>query len=71
MIFLSYARNLFIPPSNYGIGSAHPIRTLAEGLDAAGGGRHILAFVNSGLAGGDIDRVINAVDSRSTAVGDL
>jgi ATP-binding cassette subfamily A (ABC1) protein 3 len=61
MIFLSYARNLFIPPSNYGIGSGHPIRTLSEGLQAASGGRDTLALVDNGLVGGDIDRVINVV----------
>ena len=66
MIFLSYARNLFIPPSNYGVGSSHPIRTLAEGLGAAGGGRNTLAFVNNGLAGGDIDRVIDAVSQQAS-----
>lgn len=60
-IFLSYARNLFVPPSNYGIGSAHPIRSLAEGLEAAEGTKRTLAFVNNGLAGGDIDRVIDTV----------
>jgi ATP-binding cassette subfamily A (ABC1) protein 3 len=63
MIFLSYARNLFIPPSNYGIASASAIRTLEEGLQAASGGRDTLAFVNNGLAGGDIDRVIGSVAS--------
>jgi hypothetical protein len=68
IIFLSYARNLFIPPSNYGIGSATPIRTLTEGLNAAGGGRDTIAFVNNGLAGGDIDRVINVLaETSSTA----
>jgi ATP-binding cassette subfamily A (ABC1) protein 3 len=61
VIFLSYARNLFIPPSNYGIGSSHSIRTLAVALDAANGGRDTVAFVNNGLAGGDIDRIIESV----------
>jgi ATP-binding cassette subfamily A (ABC1) protein 3 len=69
MIFLSYARNLFIPPSNYGIGSPHPIRTLVEGLDAASGGRDTVAFVNNGLAGGDIDRVIDTVAQPAAAAG--
>jgi hypothetical protein len=69
MIFLSYARNLFIPPSNYGIGTSHPIRSLAQGLEAANGGRNTLAFVNNGLAGGDIDRVIDAVAQPATAAG--
>jgi ATP-binding cassette subfamily A (ABC1) protein 3 len=61
VIFLSYARNLFIPPSNYGIGNSHSIRTLAQGLSAANGGRDTVAFVNNGLAGGDIDRIIDLV----------
>ena len=61
MIFLSYARNLFIPPSNYGIGSPNPIRTLAEALKETSGGHDTLAFVNGGFSGGDIDHVIDAV----------
>jgi ATP-binding cassette subfamily A (ABC1) protein 3 len=61
MIFLSYARNLFIPPSNYGIGSPNLIRTLAEGLVESSGGHNTLAFVNNGFSGGDIDRVIDVV----------
>ncbi|KAG9245129.1 hypothetical protein BJ878DRAFT_534104 [Calycina marina] len=64
MIFLSYARNLFIPPSIYGIGEPRTIRTLQNGMDSASGGRNTIAFVNNGLAGGDIDRVIdNVADS--------
>jgi ATP-binding cassette, subfamily A (ABC1), member 3 len=59
MIFLSYARNIFVPPSIYGIGSPNPIRTLAQGLDASSGGHDTLAFVDNGFTGGDIDRVIN------------
>lgn len=69
MIFLSYARNLFVPSSTYGIGSGHPIRTLAEGLKAATGGKDTLAFANNGLAGGDIDRVIDAVAASASAPG--
>lgn len=61
MVFLSYARNLFVPPSNFGIGSPNPIRTLAEGLDASSGGHDTLAFINNGFSGGDIDRVIDTV----------
>lgn len=65
MIFLSYARNLFIPPSDYGIGSSHAIRTLAEGMAAASGGRNTLALVNNGL-GGDVDKVLNAVAQQAS-----
>ncbi|KAK0123573.1 hypothetical protein ONS96_010552 [Cadophora gregata f. sp. sojae] len=69
MIFLSYARNIFVPPSNYGIGSPRPIRTLAEGIRAGGAGRETLAFVNNGLAGGDIDRVIDALVQDASSAG--
>ncbi|KAA8574696.1 hypothetical protein EYC84_003946 [Monilinia fructicola] len=69
IVFLSYARNLFIPPSTYGIGSSHTIRSLAEGLKAATGGRNTLAFVNNGLTGGDIDDVIAGLASQAEAVG--
>jgi ATP-binding cassette subfamily A (ABC1) protein 3 len=66
-VFLSYARNLFVPPSRYGIGSSHPIRTLEDGIQAAESGKNLVAFVNNGLAGGDIDRVINTVASSATS----
>ena len=65
MIFLSYARNLFVPPSNYGIGSPNPIRTLAQGLEASSGGHDTLAFVDNGFTSGDIDRVIDAVTAST------
>lgn len=67
--FLSYARNLFIPPSQFGIGNASPVRTLAEGLRGATGGRDKVAFVNSRFAGGDIDRVIDVLVEQVTAAG--
>ncbi|EHL02294.1 putative Retinal-specific ATP-binding cassette transporter [Glarea lozoyensis 74030] len=56
VIFLSYARNLFIPPSSYGIGTSTPIRTLAEGLDAANGGRDTVA------SAGNMPVVVEGVD---------
>ena len=66
MVFLSYARNLFIPPSIYGIGQPHPIRTLQQGMDAGSGGRDTVAFVNNGLVGGEIDRVIDIVAASTS-----
>ncbi|KAL9117183.1 MAG: hypothetical protein Q9187_006284, partial [Circinaria calcarea] len=67
--FLSYARNLFIPPSIYGIGEAHPIRSIGDAFSAAGGGRNILALVNNGFNGGDISNVINQIASEARAEG--
>jgi ATP-binding cassette subfamily A (ABC1) protein 3 len=69
IIFLGYAKDLFIPPSNYGISSGYPIRTLANGLEAASGGRNTLAFVNNGLTGGDIDRVIDSLAQAASPAG--
>ena len=65
--FLAYARNLFIPPSVYGIANATPVRTLANALNSGGGGRNTVALVNNGFAGGDIERVIASIakDIRS------
>lgn len=67
--FLAYARNLFIPPSHYGIGNANPVRTLYNALDAAGGGRNRVVLVNSGFTGGDIDKVIQDVATTVTTSG--
>ena len=67
--FLAYARNLFIPPAHYGIGHSSPVRSLAEGLNAAGGGRNRLVLVNNGFTGGDIDTVIQDVARTAQADG--
>ncbi|KAL8638656.1 MAG: hypothetical protein Q9228_004211 [Teloschistes exilis] len=64
--FLAYARNLFIPPAHYGIATSTPVRSLAEGLAASGGGRDSIVLVNSGFTGGDIDKVINQVADTAT-----
>ncbi|PGH05330.1 hypothetical protein GX51_03051 [Blastomyces parvus] len=59
--FLSYARNLFVPPAEYGIGAATPVRSIPEALSGASGGRNKVVFVNNGFTGGDIERVITQV----------
>ncbi|KAH8812990.1 hypothetical protein F5884DRAFT_856278 [Xylogone sp. PMI_703] len=69
MVFLAFAKNLFIPPSEYGIGSIRPVRSLQEGLRASNGGRTKLVFVNNGFTGGDIDRVIDSVSQPAIATG--
>jgi ATP-binding cassette, subfamily A (ABC1), member 3 len=66
--FLSFARFIFVPPSKYGISDPHAVRSLQDGLrEASSAGRYKVAFVNNGLAGGDIDRVIDVlVDTVSS-----
>ncbi|KAI1768569.1 P-loop containing nucleoside triphosphate hydrolase protein [Hypoxylon sp. FL1150] len=68
--FLTFARNLFVPPAVFGIGESRPIRSLQDGL-AIGGDtdRNTVAFVNNGLVGGDIDRVINTLSNTVTEAG--
>lgn len=68
-IFLAYARNLFIPPSKFGIGDSSPVRTLSNALRAATGGRDRVVFVNNGFTGGDIENVINLVAGNVKAEG--
>ncbi|KAL8961901.1 MAG: hypothetical protein Q9193_001617 [Seirophora villosa] len=59
IIFISYAKNLFIPPSEFGIADSTPVKSLAEGLAASGGGRDTVVFVDNGFTGGDIQNVIS------------
>lgn len=70
-LFLTYARNLFIPPSKFGIGDPTPVRTLAGALQAATGGRDRVVFVNNDYTGGEIEKVINLVADTARAEGRL
>ena len=67
--FLAYARNLFIPPSRYGIATATPVRSLHDALGISGGGRDTVALVKNGFNGGNIERVIDEVTGSVRAAG--
>ncbi|RMZ89888.1 hypothetical protein DV736_g2866, partial [Chaetothyriales sp. CBS 134916] len=67
--FLSYARNLFIPPSVYGIGDPVSVRSLSDALQHVSGGRDQLVFVNNGFTGGAIEAVINHVTQQAGSFG--
>lgn len=70
MIFLSFAKNLFVPPAVYGIGSTVRVRSLQSGLAASSNtGRDTVAFVHNGFRGGEIERVINELAPIVTAAG--
>ncbi|KAK0610321.1 Retinal-specific ATP-binding cassette transporter [Lasiodiplodia hormozganensis] len=69
MFFISYAKNFFVPPSEFGIGSAAPVRSLENALNAAQGGRNKVVFVNNGLTGGDIETVINSIAGTVRSAG--
>lgn len=69
MFIISYAKNFFIPPSYFGIGSPTAIRSLAQGLRASSGNHDKVVFVNNGFTGGDIEAVINDVSAQVTQAG--
>ena len=69
MFFITYAKNFFIPPSQFGIGNAAPIRSFPNALAAATGGRDKVVFVNNGYTGGDIDNVIGQLSNQVRDAG--
>ena len=69
MFFISYAKNFFVPPSDYGIGSTNPLRSLNDALAAGDPSRTTVAFVNNGHTGGQIDDVINQVSNTVQSAG--
>ncbi|KAK3700674.1 hypothetical protein LTR37_015863 [Vermiconidia calcicola] len=69
MFIISYSKNFFVPPSEFGIGSPIPLRSLADAVASSGGGRNILAFVDNGFTGGDISEIINQVSQPVEAQG--
>jgi len=69
IFIVSYAKNFFVPPSNFGIGTPTPIRSLSNALAASDGGRNTIAFVNNGFTNGDISRVISQVAEPIRSAG--
>ena len=67
-IFLAYARSLFVPPSQFGIGEITPIRSFADALSSAKG-RDTVVFVDNGFTGGDINNLIENVGNQVRSVG--
>lgn len=69
MFFITYAKNFFVPPSEFGIGGTNLIRSFPNALDAASGGRDKVVFVNNGFTGGDIDQVIGRLSTQVRDAG--
>ncbi|SPN99014.1 related to ABC transporter [Cephalotrichum gorgonifer] len=68
----SFLKNLLVPNAEFGIGEPSPIRTLPQALDAAASnGRDTVIFINGGLSGGDIDRVIESLTSDVRDAGKI
>ena len=69
MFFITYAKNFFVPPSEFGIGRPLAVRSFENALNAAKGNRNTVVFVNNGHTGGDIESVINSLSSTVRGVG--
>jgi ATP-binding cassette subfamily A (ABC1) protein 3 len=69
MFFITYAKNFFIPPSEFGIGNTHAIRSFPNALNAATGGRDKVVFVNNGHTGGAIENVIGQLSTQVRTAG--
>ncbi|KAK2816018.1 hypothetical protein FQN49_008065, partial [Arthroderma sp. PD_2] len=59
--FLSFARNLFVVPSTYGIAPSTPLLALGDALHSVSSSRKEVVFVNNGFTDGHIARVIDEV----------
>ncbi|RYN40795.1 hypothetical protein AA0112_g2481 [Alternaria arborescens] len=69
MFFITYAKNFFVPPSEYGIGTPSLIRSFPNALSAATGGRDKVVFVDNGYTGGDIEQVIAQLSTQVRDAG--
>jgi len=68
MFFISYAKNFFVPPSDFGIGAAQPLRSFPEALALSAGGRNTLPFVTNGL-GSEVQTVISSLSTTVRNAG--
>lgn len=70
--FFTFAKNLFVPPAVYGIGSPRPVLTLAQAFDAARpSGRHKLVLVAVGrVPVGDAARLLEDMARQTVEYGD-
>lgn len=73
-LFFSFARNLFVPPATFGIGSVRPVMPFNQALQRGSEvGRTKLILINNGHTGGNIDKVLDdvadAVQSANAGVG--
>jgi ATP-binding cassette subfamily A (ABC1) protein 3 len=70
--FLSFSRNLFVPPANYGIGEQQPVKSLPDAFGhASGSGRNKVVLVNGGHTGGDIERLFDRLEDQLNDIKDV
>ncbi|GIZ37062.1 hypothetical protein CKM354_000052500 [Cercospora kikuchii] len=69
MFIIAFAKNFFVPPSEFGIGPARPIRSLSDAAAASAGGRDLFVAVDNGFTGGDIASIIETIRESITGAG--
>jgi ATP-binding cassette subfamily A (ABC1) protein 3 len=67
--FIAYAKNFFVPPSEFGVGSPFPVRSLADAVSHGSGGRSNFVFVNNGYNGGQISQIITPISETLSGAG--
>lgn len=67
-VFLSLTRRLAAPPSVFGIGTPTSVLSLGAALSSSGSSGTVV-LVNSGYAGGAIDRVIDTIATQVAEAG--
>ncbi|KAJ6437926.1 ABC transporter [Purpureocillium lavendulum] len=69
-LFFSFAKNLFVPPAKFGIGTAHAVRSLSEAFDTAKeSGRTKVVLISNGHDGSHIQTVLDSIARQTTAYG--
>lgn len=69
MFIIAYAKNFFVPPSEFGVGDPVPLRSLSDAVSRSAGGRETFVFVDNGFTGGPISDVIERVSEPLRAGG--
>jgi ATP-binding cassette subfamily A (ABC1) protein 3 len=65
---ISYCKNFFVPPSDFGVGSPTTLRTFEEALNAGTSGRKTVAFVANNQAS-EVTDLINQLSDTVRASG--
>ncbi|EME87134.1 ABC transporter, ABC-A family [Pseudocercospora fijiensis CIRAD86] len=69
MFIISYAKNFFVPPSEFGIGTPTALRSLSEAVRASAGGRDLVVVAHNASTASDIATVTEALRGPITAQG--
>ncbi|THZ02875.1 putative ABC transporter [Aureobasidium pullulans] len=66
---ISYCKNFFVPPSDFGVGSPSTLRTFEEALGAGTAGRTTIAFVTNGQPATEVTDIIDQLSNTVRTQG--